>query len=102
MRPSASVPLLWKQIVKAHRQAKKESCWRSGKNTHQEHTEVHEFGQVASGPLVVDPHYTTEAKQADLWLQLLPYMSAAHRTDGGTDGAFGLALGSRLVCAEYQ
>ncbi len=61
MRPSASVPLLWKQIVKAHRQG--------------------------ATLIVVDPHYTTEAKQADLWLQLRP----------GTDGALALGWLSVLI-----
>lgn len=55
MRPSASMPLLWKQIVRARRQGAK--------------------------LIVVDPQRTTEAKQADLWLQIRP----------GADGA--LALG---------
>jgi anaerobic selenocysteine-containing dehydrogenase len=46
MRPSASMPLLWAQIVKARRE---------GANL-----------------IVVDPLLTTEARQADLWLQLRP------------------------------
>ena len=55
MRPSASLPLLWKRIVQAQRQG--------------------------ATLIVIDPHYTTEAKRADLWLQIRP----------GADGA--LALG---------
>ena len=61
MRPSASLPLLWKQIVKAHRQG--------------------------ATLIVIDPHYTTEAKRADLWLQLRP----------GTDAALALGWLSVLI-----
>ena len=51
MRPSASLPLLWKQIVQAHRQG--------------------------ATLIVIDPQYTTEAKRADLWLQIRPGADAA-------------------------
>jgi len=51
MRPSASMPLLWAQIVKARREGAK--------------------------LIVVDPLLTTEARQADLWLQLRPGSDAA-------------------------
>lgn len=51
MRPSASMPLLWAQIVKARRAGAK--------------------------LIVVDPLLTTEARQADLWLQLRPGSDAA-------------------------
>src|SRR5262249_27210650 len=56
MRPSASMPLLWKQIVLARRQGAK--------------------------LIVIDPQRTTEAKQADLWLQIRP----------GADSALALGL----------
>ena len=46
MRPSASLPLLWSQIVAAHRSGTK--------------------------LVVVDPERTLEARQADLWLQIRP------------------------------
>ncbi|HXX71646.1 MAG TPA: molybdopterin-dependent oxidoreductase [Candidatus Acidoferrum sp.] len=46
MRPSASAPLLWAQMVKAHRAGAK--------------------------LVVIDPLRTLEARQADLWLQLRP------------------------------
>lgn len=46
MRPSASMPLLWKQIVSAHRQG--------------------------ATLVVIDPQYTTEAKRADMWLRIRP------------------------------
>src|SRR5215469_10155969 len=46
MRPSASAPLLWAQMVKAHRAGAK--------------------------LIVIDPLRTLEARQADLWLQLRP------------------------------
>lgn len=51
MRPSASAPLLWKQILKTKR-----------------------AGAVL---LVVDPEQTREAKRADLWLQIRPGTDAA-------------------------
>jgi anaerobic selenocysteine-containing dehydrogenase len=50
-RASASAPLLWGQIVKAH----------------------HEGAKL----IVVDPLRTTEARQADVWLQLKPGSDAA-------------------------
>ena len=50
-RPSASAPLLWRQIVQAHREGAK--------------------------LVVVDPLRTLEARQADVWLQLKPGSDAA-------------------------
>jgi anaerobic selenocysteine-containing dehydrogenase len=51
MRPSAARPLVWKRIVEARRRGAK--------------------------LIVVDPERTTEAKQADLWLQIRPGTDAA-------------------------
>ena len=73
MRPSASMPLLWAQIVKARREGAK--------------------------LIVVDPLLTTEARQADLWLQLRPGSDAALAL-GWLDVVIGAALYDRTFVSD--